>query len=74
MNICVLIGRNIRRYRLVTGMSQEELGFRANLHRNYVGGLERGLRNPTVRVLDSIATALGVTVCDLVTDPRSARV
>ena len=38
------------------GLSQEELGFRASLHRNYVGALERGEINPTFRVLLKLAT------------------
>ena len=70
MNICVLVGKNVRRYRLAAGLSQEQLGFAVGLHRTYVSGIERGLRNPSLLVLEELATVLRVTVCDLVTDPR----
>ena len=45
------LGRAVRELRARRGLSQEELGFRAGLHRNYVGAIERGEINPTFRVL-----------------------
>ena len=42
------------------GLSQEELGFEAELDRNYVSGIERGVRNPTVVTIRRIAAALEV--------------
>jgi DNA-binding XRE family transcriptional regulator len=41
-------GRAVREAREQLGLSQEELGDRANVHRNYVGGVERGELNPTL--------------------------
>ena len=41
-------------------MSQEDLGFEAGLDRTYVSGVERGVRNPTVRSILRLADALGV--------------
>jgi ribosome-binding protein aMBF1 (putative translation factor) len=41
------LGRAVRELRARRGVSQEELGFRGNLHRNYVGAIERGEINPT---------------------------
>lgn len=55
-----IVGKNVRALREQIGISQEELGFRANLDRTYVSGVERGVRNPTVLVLARLATALDV--------------
>ena len=41
------------------GLSQEELGFRADLDRTYVSGIERGVRNPTLMIIGRLAKALG---------------
>jgi transcriptional regulator with XRE-family HTH domain len=71
MDICSLVGRNLRRQRLSAGLSQEALADLAGLDRTYVSGVERGIRNPTVRVLQVIAVALGVKPADLLADePR----
>lgn len=52
------LGREIRRQREALGWSQEELAERANLHRNYIGGIERGERNIGVRALFAVLRAL----------------
>jgi transcriptional regulator with XRE-family HTH domain len=65
MDVCHLVGRNVRRHRLSAGLSQEALADAAGLDRTYVSGVERGVRNPTVKVLQGIAIALGVTSADL---------
>ncbi|SHG64292.1 transcriptional regulator, XRE family [Bradyrhizobium erythrophlei] len=59
-NWCVLVGKNVRRLRLQKGMTQEELAFEAEIDLTYVGGIERGRRNPSLMVLVRIAKALGV--------------
>ena len=59
-NWCVLVGKNVRRLRLQKGMTQEELAFEAEIDLTYVGGIERGRRNPSLMVLARIAKALGV--------------
>lgn len=59
------VGRNVRRFRKAVGMSQEELAHRARLDRTYISGVERGLRNPTVVVLQELAAVLGVQAADL---------
>lgn len=66
MEICVQLGKNIRRIREAKGLSQEELAFRAGLHRTYVSGVERGVRNPTVVILARLARALDAPLSDLV--------
>lgn len=52
------IGAAIRLYRTEHNFSQEDLGHAAGIHRTYVGGIERGERNPTVMVLRRFSTAL----------------
>jgi transcriptional regulator with XRE-family HTH domain len=60
MDIRRRVGANVRRFRQELGLSQEALAFEAGLHRTYLSGVERGVRNPTVLVLQEIATALKV--------------
>jgi transcriptional regulator with XRE-family HTH domain len=60
MEIRRQVGANVRRLREARGWSQEQLAFECGLHRTYISGVERGVRNPTVVVLAEIATALGV--------------
>ena len=54
------LGEALRRVRLDRGISQEELGLETGIHRNYVGGIERGERAPTVAVILRLADALDV--------------
>jgi transcriptional regulator with XRE-family HTH domain len=60
MDIRRLVGQNVRLFRGRLGISQEELAFRSGLHRTYVSGVERGIRNPTVVIIKRLASALGV--------------
>lgn len=55
-------GRNMKRLREQTGISQEAIGFRASLHRTEVGLLERGERTPRIDTLVKVAAALGVHI------------
>jgi transcriptional regulator with XRE-family HTH domain len=54
------LGRAIRSQREAQGLSQEELAERSGLHRNYIGGIERGERNVGVRALFSVARGLNI--------------
>jgi transcriptional regulator with XRE-family HTH domain len=56
----VKFGATIRKLRLRRGMSQEALAERAELHRNYVGGIERGERNVSLKNILKLAAALRV--------------
>jgi transcriptional regulator with XRE-family HTH domain len=59
-------GRNLARYRSRADISQEELGFRASIHRTEVSLLERGERMPKVDTALRIAGSLGISLDDLV--------
>jgi transcriptional regulator with XRE-family HTH domain len=60
-----LFGKRMRELRQRVGFSQEELADRCGLHRTYVGGIERGERNPSLLNIGRIARALGVPMEDL---------
>jgi len=60
------VGSKIRKYRIVKGFSQEELAFEADLHRAYVGQIERGEKNIGVQNLQKIATALKIKISKLI--------
>lgn len=51
--------------RLAKGLSQEKLAFEAGMHRTYLGGIERGERNPTLKNIVRLARALGVNLPEL---------
>jgi len=70
MNVRAIVAWNLRRIRVLRGLSQEGLAVDADVDRTYVGRLERGLINPTVGVLARLAKALGVSVSELLTVPR----
>lgn len=54
------LGRNLRGLRVARGLSQESLADALGVHRTYMGGLERGERNPTLRSVERIAARLDV--------------
>jgi transcriptional regulator with XRE-family HTH domain len=60
MDIADHFGQNLVRLREAAGLSQEELGFRASLHRTEIGMLERGVRLARIDTLIKLAGALGV--------------
>ncbi len=66
MDIRREVGLNLRRLRRERDLSQESLAFEAEIARTYMSGIERGVENPTVQILDRIARALNVTVADIV--------
>lgn len=59
-DIRAFVGKRVRRYRAQRGWSQEQLGFQSGLHRNYIGGLERGERNVGIVNIAKLASALGI--------------
>ena len=62
----LLLGKTIRVLREKLNLSQEELGFRAELHRTYIGMIERGEKNISILNLQKIADALGVKLQDII--------
>lgn len=60
MDVVQLLGENVRRYRKLRGLTQEQLALDAEMERSYVSDLERGTRNPSVRAVGRLAEALGI--------------
>jgi transcriptional regulator with XRE-family HTH domain len=67
------LGANLRTLRLRRGLSQEALADALGIHRTYIGGLERGERNVTLRTVERLAEQLGVDADLLLTAPRTER-
>ena len=61
----VRLGKNVRRLRKALGVSQERFAHDSGIDRTYVSGIERGVRNPTVTVIERFAVALSVDLHEL---------
>ena len=62
-----ILADNLRTYRKAKHLSQEALANMCDLHRTYVGSVERGERNVTLSTLEILATTLGVSIPELLT-------
>lgn len=69
MDVRKRVGLNVKTLRQERGLSQEALAFECGLHRTYVSGVERGVRNPTIVVLERIAVALEAPAARLLEEP-----
>lgn len=67
MDVVKLLGENVRRYRKLADISQEELSLRTGIKRSYISDLERGTRNPTVKALGQLADGLQIEPSALLT-------
>lgn len=65
-NILVNFGERVREIRKEKALSQEELAHKANLHRTYIGMIERAEKNITLINIEKIANALDVNISDLI--------
>ena len=70
MDMRKLALRNVLKVRLVSGLTQEQLAEKSGHSQQYISGLERGARNPTVVSLFELAQALKVTPVDLIAPDR----
>ena len=60
MDIQRRVGKNVCKIRKDQGLTQEVLAFECDLDRTYISGIERGIRNPTVLIIQKVAKALKV--------------
>jgi transcriptional regulator with XRE-family HTH domain len=65
MDVAARFGENLAHCRERAGLSQEELGTRASIHRTAIGELERGKRKPRIDTLVKLAGALSISPSDL---------
>jgi transcriptional regulator with XRE-family HTH domain len=72
MDLCALVGGNVRRYRKAARLSQEDVAHKAGLDRTYLSDIERGVANPSVNVLLGVAMVCGVHPALLLLDEREA--
>lgn len=63
-----IVGKNVRRFRQHREITQEALAFAAEIDLTYVGGIERGKRNPSLLVMARIADALDVPLTKLLSE------
>ena len=68
---CKIVGKNVRALRIAKGLTQEQLAFEADLDLTYVGGIERGKRNPSLLVMVRIAGALQAELPALVSSNKA---
>jgi len=73
MDMRELVGTHVKRIREGNGLTQEELAAKSGFSQQYISGLERGERNPTIITLHEIAQALGVSHVDLVKLPEGPK-
>lgn len=69
MNAQTLVARNLRRLRVQKALSQEALAVDAGVDRAYMSRIERGLENPTVAILERLASALGAGIVEFFVVP-----
>lgn len=68
MDIAGQFGKKVRHFRKLRNLSQDELAELCELHRTYIGSVERGERNITLINANKIADALAVSLAELVTE------
>lgn len=69
-NILKVFGEKVRLLRVNQSLSQEELAFRAGLHRTYIGMIERAEKNITLINIEKLAKALNVSIAELMSNGK----
>jgi transcriptional regulator with XRE-family HTH domain len=69
-NILIIFGEKVREIRKEKGLSQEELAHKADLHRTYIGMIERAEKNITLLNIEKIANALEVNIKELLRENK----
>jgi len=64
------LGSSLRRARRKARLSQEAVAELAGIHPKYLGEIERGIKNPTALIVNKLAEALGIPVCELLSRER----
>jgi transcriptional regulator with XRE-family HTH domain len=64
-DILISFGRRIKALRLKKNLTQEQFAQFCNLHKNYIGMIERGERNPSLKNIETIACAFEMSISDL---------
>lgn len=70
MEIRDILAHNLKHYRKVRGLSQEELAHRADIDRTYISALERKIYAASIDVVERLALVLSVTTADLLRAPE----
>ena len=65
MNICEIVGTNVRKARQESGLSQEDVAFEAEIDRSYLSEIESGQKNVSITILAKIAKGLGVPIASM---------
>ena len=66
-----IFGINLRYHREELRLSQEDLAEKADLHRTYIGSVERGERNVSIDNMERLVSSVGLTISDLLAEPRT---
>lgn len=64
-----LLGQNVRRVRAEAGLSQEALALELGIDRTYISGIERGVRNPSIKIIVALAERLNSSPAELLSVP-----
>ncbi len=64
-NILLIFGKRVKFLRKQKKLSQEELAYRTGLHRTYIGAVERGERNISLKNIAKLAEAFGINIAEL---------
>jgi len=70
LSLRAILAQNIRNFRKERGFSQEALADHCELHRTYIGSVEREERNVSLSTLEVLSQALGVSVPEILTPPK----